>query len=211
METVAMPVMENGFGGLGNGGGVLGGGIVGYMLGAATGGGWFGGWGNRGNAVADASLGNAIEHIGDAVTQGTISQLQSSNALGMQMGGNTAAITGAITQGTINDLQSSANLNEKLCMINNNITTQGYESRLQSQALMAQLSAQHAELSAQIFKENCADRELVRDIQAQNVRDQLAQAQATNAALTAQINLSNQLQSQTLYLINQLKPAAAGA
>lgn len=29
METVAMPVMENGFGGLGNGGGVLGGGIVG--------------------------------------------------------------------------------------------------------------------------------------------------------------------------------------
>ena len=51
----------------------------------------------------------------------------------------------------------------------------------------------------------------MREIAAQNVRDQLAQAQAQNAALVAQINLQSQLQQQTLYLVDQLKPAATAA
>ena len=78
-------------------------------------------------------------------------------------------------------------------------------------ALAAQLANQHAELSRQIFEENCKDRELQREIQAQAVRDQLTQAQAQNAALTAQINLTNQLTAQTAYLVAQLKPAETAA
>lgn len=196
MADMTLPtiVEGNGFGGAG---GMGAGFIGGLVLGSIWNGGW-GGWGGngRGQAVADVGLANAIEHVGDAVNQGTISQLQS-----------TAGVTSAITQGTIADLQSNANLSEKLCCINNNITTQGYEARLQAQALAAQLQSQHAELSAQIFRENCEDRALMRDIQSQAVRDQLVQAQAQNAALVAQINLTNQLTQQTAYLIDQLKPA----
>ena len=206
MADMTLPtiVEGNGFGGAGLGAGFIGGLVLGSIW---NGNGW--GWGGngRGQTVADVGL-------AEAINQGTISQLQSSNQLGLQMANTSADVTGAINQGTISALQSNANLSEKLCAINNNITTQGYESRLQAQALEAQLAQQHAELSAQIFKENCEDRALMRDIQAQAVRDQLVQAQAQNAALTAQINLTNQLTQQTAYLIDQLKTtttAAAGA
>jgi len=212
MAEMTLPTIVEGNNGFGGAGGMGAGFIGGLVLGSIWNGGW-GGWGGngRGNAVADVGLANAVEHVGDAVNQGTISQLQSSNQLGLQMANTSADVTGAINQGTISQLQSNANLSEKLCCINNNITTQGYESRLQAQALAAQLQNQHAELSAQIFRENCEDRALMRDIQAQAVRDQLVQSQAQNAALVAQINLTNQLTQQTAYLIDQLKPAATTA
>ena len=93
---------------------------------------------------------------------------------------------------------------DRLCGINNNITTQGYESRLQNQELAAQLQRQHAELSRQIFEENCKDRELQREIQTQQLRDKLNDTQAALAAKDAQINLTNQLTAQTAYLLAQL-------
>lgn len=211
-ETMALPVVD-GFGG-GNAWGAGFGAFVGSILGQG-GFGW-GGWGgSRGVAVADATLANAVEHVSDQVTQGTISGLQqSANSnmfLGNLLNSTGDAITGAINQGTISGLQNTAQISEKLCCINNNITAQNYESRLQAQALAAQLQAQHADLAGQIFKEGCANRELQREIAAQAVRDKLAEEQAKNAALQAQINLSNQLQAQTLYLVDQLKPAAAAA
>ena len=244
-------VMENGFGGAGMGAGFIGG----LVLGSIWNGNGFGWGGNRaGNAVADVGLASAIEHVGDAVNQGTISGLQTANQLSGQMYNTSAAITGAMSQNTIAGMQSSAALSDKICcstmnlsgqidatgdatvaainqgviegmrnnqitgdkigLVNNNITNQGYENRLQAQALAAQLQNQHAQLSAQIANENCADRELMREIAAQNVRDKLAEAQAENASLKAQINLTNQLSAQTQYLIGQLKTtttAAAGA
>lgn len=242
-DMVQLPtVMENGFGGAGLGAGFIGG----LVLGSIWNGNGFGGWGgNRGtNAVADVGLANAIEHVGDAVTNGTISGLQSTNGLSSQMYNTSAAITAAMNQNTIAGLQGNAALasqidgvgdaataainssiiegmrnsqetNGKLCCINNNITSQGYENRLQAQALAAQLQNQHAQLSAQIASENCADRELMREIASQAVRDKLAESQAENASLKAQINLQQQLTNQTLYLVNQLKPetttTAAGA
>ena len=246
-DSVALPVMENGFGGAGMGAGFIGG----LVLGSIWNGGW-GGWGNNGRgamqAGADVALANAVEHVGDQVNQGTISQLQSANQLGLQIANSNANTVGAVNQNTIAGMQGTAQLaqqmccstgrlsqeidqtgdmtvaainqaniqamqntqalGEKLCGINNNITSQGYENRLQAQALASQLQQQHAQLSAQISDGNCKDRELMREIAAQNVRDQLAQAQAQNAALVAQINLQSQLQQQTLYLVDQLKPAA---
>lgn len=214
-DTMSLPVIEgNGFGGANIGAGFIGG----LVLGSLWNGNGFGWGGNRGGAVADASLANAIEHVSDQVNQGTISALQQAANSNMFMGNlvNSTgdAIAGAINQGTITGLQSNANLNEKLCCINNNITTQGFEARLQGQSLAAQLAQQHAALSAQIFQENCADRELQREIASQAVRDKLAETQAKVAALETQINLTNQLSAQTQYLISQLKTtttAAAGA
>lgn len=234
---------DHGFGGAGLGAGFIGG----LVLGSIWNGNGFGWGGNRGNnTVADVGLANAIEHVGDAVNQGTISGLQSTNQLSGQMYNTNAAITSAMSQNTITGLQSTAALSDKMCCccnnlsnqidqtgdatvaainqgvvtglqtqmatndrlaaINNNITSQGFEARLQNQALASQLAEQHAALSRQIFEENCADRELMREIQTQELRDKLAEAQANNASLAAQINLTNQLTAQTAYLVQQLKP-----
>ena len=229
-DTTMLPIMDgNGFGGMGVGAGFIGGLVVGGLLNGGFGG--WGGWGNRGQVGVDVSLANSIEHVSDQVTQGNLSQLQSANALGLQVANASAGVTAGINANTVSALQSQNALQQQLCCCcntltreidntgdqtvaainaaNSNIIAQGYENRLQSQALAAQLANQHAELSRQIFEENCKDRELQREIQAQAVRDQLTQCQAQNAALTAQINLTNQLTAQTAYLVDQLKPAAA--
>lgn len=217
MAEMSLPTVigdGNGFGGAGMGAGFIGG----LVLGSLWNGNGFG-FGNRGfapgAAAGDLGLANAVEHVSDQVTQGTISGLQQAANSNMFAGNliNQAGdqITGAINQGTITGLQSSANLSEKLCGINQNITSQGYESRLQAQSLAAQLQNQHCQLQAQIYEEGCKNRELQREIQSQAIRDKLAEAQARNAALEAQINLTNQLTAQTAYLVNQLKPAATTA
>ena len=106
-DMVQLPtVVENGFGGAGMGAGFIGG----LVLGSIWNGNGFGFGGNRGGAVADVGLANAIEHVGDAVNQGTISNLQSTNNLSSQMYGTSAAITGAMTQNTISNLQGNAAL-----------------------------------------------------------------------------------------------------
>ncbi len=214
MADVAIPVEGmGGFGGAGMGAGFIGG----LVLGSLWNGNGFGFGGNAGAAAmaGTGNLANAVEHVSDQVTQGTISALQQAANSNMFMGNllNSTgdAITGAINQGTITGLQSTANIAEKLCGINNNITTQGYESRLMGQELTAQVSAGQANLSRQIFEEGCKSRELQREIAAQEIRDKLAEAQAKNAALEAQINLQGQLQAQTLYLISQLKTGTTTA
>lgn len=58
-----------------------------------------------------------------------------------------------------------------------------------------------------IEQEGCANRELQREIQAQNIRDQLAKSEAENQALKAQIFNINAMNAQTAAIINALKPA----
>lgn len=226
-------IMEGngGFGGMSMGAGFIGG----LVLGSLWNGNGFGGWGGRGagQVGADVALQNGIQNLSNQAQQNAISQLQSANQIGMQVANSAANVTAGINANTVSQLQSQNALQQQMCCccnnlsreidttgdqiagginaVNLNITSQGYESRLQAQALAAQLQNQHAQLSAQIASENCADRELMREIASQAVRDKLTEEQAKNAALTAQINLSNQLQAQTLYLINQLKPAATTA
>ena len=234
MAEMSLPTIieGNGMNGLGGGFGGL---IGGLVLGSLWNGNGFG-FGNRGGqAAADVSLANAVEHVSDQVNQGTISALQSANQTQQTINSQTVAglqsnaqlsdkvagatfglaqqidqtgdqTAAAINQANIQSMQNVQQLSNQLCCINQNITNQGYENRLQAQSLAAQLAQQHAELSRQIFEENCKDRELQREIQTQAIRDQLAQAQAANAALAAQINLTNQLTQQTAYLINRLEP-----
>lgn len=133
------------------------------------------------------------------------------NTLSREIDANGDQTTAAINAAAMQALQTAQGTNDRLCAINNNITNQGYENRLQAQGLASQLQAQHAALSAQIAQENCADRELMRDIQAQNVRDQLANSQAQVAALTAQLNLTNQLNAQTSVLAGLIANQSAAA
>lgn len=221
MSDLPMVVSDNnGFGGANMGAGFIGGLVLGSLW---NGNGFgFGGNGRGVNAVADVGLANAIEHVSDQVNQGTISQLQSASQQQLATMGASANIANSIgsnardTQAAINavnvtSLQNTQQLSNALCNVNQNITNQGYEARLQTQALAAQLSDQHASLSRQIYEENCKDRELARELATQSLRDKLAESQAQNASLLAQINLTNQLTAQTAYLVDQLKPAATTA
>lgn len=171
-------------------------------------------------------IANAASGVAAGINANTVSALQSQNAMQQQMccccnnlskeiDSTGDGITAALTNSRIQDMQNTQSLLGGMADLQQAVTSQGYESRLQTQALAAQLSQQHADLSRQIFEENCKDRELQREIQSQAIRDQLTQAQAQNAALTAQINLTNQLTAQTAYLVSQLKtettPTAATA
>lgn len=160
-------------------------------------------------------IANTGAGITAGINQQTIAQLQGQAGLQQQICCATGRLSGEIDQtgdqvtGAINVMNSQ--MADRLCAINSSVINQGYEARLQAQGLASQLQQQHAQLSAQIASENCQDRELMREIAAQQVRDKLAEAQAENAALKAQINLQGQLQAQTLYLVDQLKPAATAA
>jgi len=237
-------IVENGgFGGAGAGmgAGFIGGLVLGSLWGG-NGWGGFGNRG-AGQVGADVALAGSIQNVGNAVQAGTISQLQSAAGVTAGINANTVAnlqgnaalgqqiccstgrlsqeidsngdqATAAINAANIQSLQNTQQLSNGLANLGQAITSQGYESRLQAQSLAAQLQSQHAALSAQISDENCKDRELMREIASQAVRDKLAEVQGENAALKAQINLQSQLSSQTLYLIDQLKTtttAAAGA
>ena len=224
---------NNGFGGAGAGMGA--GFIGGLVLGSLWGGNGWGGWGgNRAGQVgADVALAGSVQNVANQVQNAALNQLQSAAGVTAGINQNTIAnlqgqnaiqqqvccATGRLSQEIdTNGDQTVAAINATNMQLSNGmanlgqaITSQGYESRLQAQSLASQLQQQHAALSAQISQENCADRELMREIASQAVRDKLAESQAKVASLEAQINLQSQLSSQTLYLINQLKPAATTA
>lgn len=202
MESVMPTVVDtNGFGGAGMGAGFIGG----LVLGSLWNGNGFGFGNGRGGAVADVGLANAIEHVSDQVNQGTISQLQGAGSINNTINQNARDAQAGLNAVNVTSLQNTQQITNALCNVNQNITNQGYEGRLQTQQLAAQLAEQHSALSRQIFEENCKDRELMREIQTQELREKLTDAQNKNAALEAQINLTNQLTAQTAYLINQLK------
>lgn len=129
-------------------------------------------------------------------------------------------LNASIQQNTVQGMQNTRDIGDKLCMTNQNITNQGYQNQLQTKDVLAAMAAQHADIRALIQNENCQDRELIREVATQQVRDKLAETQAELAAQKAQGNLTNQLQNQTLYFMQQMQQlfeqykgttAAAGA
>lgn len=239
MAEMSLPTMieTGGFGGMGAG---LGGLIGGLVLGSIWGGNGWGGWGGNGGramqAGADVALANQMEHVSDQVQQAAVSNLQSANGTQMQIANSAAGVTAGINANTVANLQGFAGMGQQLCcatgrlsqeidqagdqtvaavnMANQNVSAQGYENRIQAQAIANQLQNQHADLKATIIEQGCQDRETMRQIADQQVRDKLNECQNELAAQRAQNNLTAQLQNQTLYLISQLKTAttpAAGA
>ena len=98
-----------------------------------------------------------------------------------------------------------------LLLCNLNIANQAAESRLQAQQLASQQQQCCCSVLRAIEQEGCANRELQREIQTQNIRDQLANAQAENAALKSQLFQTNAMAQQTVAIINALKPATTTA
>lgn len=174
---------------------------------------------NSGAAITNGQSQQTISNL-QGQNQQNINMMQGFAGVGQQLcclGGKLSQeidqtgdlINASIQQGTIQGMQNTQQISERLCQTNQNILNQGYEGRLQNQSLAAQLASQHADLKATIQQENCQDRELMRQIADQQVRDKLNEVQNELAAQKAQNNLTNQLQNQTLYLIQQLKTTAA--
>lgn len=141
-------------------------------------------------------LGNMINTTGDAVvagiTQNTISNIQSANATNMAMAQGFGGINSALNSGF-----GSLNLT---------VAEQNAQNRLQAQELAAQQQACCCQVLRAIETEGCQNRELQREIQTQNIRDQLANSQAENQALKAQLFSVNAMNAQTAAIINALKP-----
>lgn len=157
-------------------------------------------------------MGNLINSTGDAIT-GAIN----SSAMSIQNG---------INQNTLNSIQNNAATNLAVSQgfgglnaafnagvgsLNLNIANQAAESRLQAQQLASQQQQCCCSVLRAIEQEGCANRELQREIQTQNIRDQLANAQAENAALKSQLFQTNAMAQQTVAIINALKPATTTA
>lgn len=184
---------------------------------------WFGqgmngnGWGGGNNNTYLANQLSAIQS--QAVTNGVANQQAVSNAsqyVTEAVNSNGRDTTQAINNGTIANVQGQgdtkltiaglganltqaimglgANLSQAIAGVNQNISNQGYESRIQAQQLTGMLTAQHAELLKTISDENCRDRELMRQIQTENIAGALADAKS-------QVNILKQTQD----IVSQLK------
>ena len=191
------------------------GGLIGSWFGQGMNGNGWGG-GNNNNTYLANQL-SAIQS--QAVTNGVANQQAVSNAsqyVTEAVNSNGRDTTQAINNGTIANVQGQgdtkltiaglganlsqaimglgANLAQAIAGVNQNISNQGYESRLQAQQLTGILTAQHAELLKTISDENCRDRELMRQIQTENIAGALADAKS-------QVNILKQTQD----IVSQLK------
>lgn len=152
--------------------------------------------GNLVNQTGDAIVG-AINATAQTTQQGIFGnamsnvQAQAANSLAMCQG--FGGINSAIDRG--------------IGALNLNIADQGSQSRLQAQQLASQQQQCCCQVLQKIEQEGCANRELQREIQTQNIRDQLANSQAENQALKAQLFSINAMNAQTAAIINALKPA----
>lgn len=212
--------LGNGFGGFGGNRATAG---IGYDTGALNG--IQGQLNNLSGQVANADrdllmqtsgqnqfIGNLVNSTGDAIV-GAIN----STAMNTQQG---------IYNNTLNAVQSQAATNLAMCQgfgginssidrgvgaLNMNIADQGAQSRLQAQELAAQQQSCCCQILRAIEQEGCANRELQREIQYQNTRDQLAAKSAEVESLKNQIININAMAAQTSTIINALKPATTTA
>lgn len=221
--------------GSGWGGTALGAGFGG-LIGSWLGNGGFGGFGgNRAGIGYDTGaingMANQLTNISGQIANADRDLLmQTSNQnqfVGNLINSTGDAITGAIAAGTLAQTQNQGATNLALCQgfgglnsaidrgigaLNLNISEQGAQSRLQAQELASQQQACCCQVLRAIEQEGCANRELQREIQTQALRDVLANSQAENAALKAQLFQTNAMAQQTAAIISALKPATtAGA
>lgn len=187
----------------------------------------------QGQGATQMQIANTGAAISGGMAQQTISNLQGQNAQNVNMlqgfagvgqqlcclGGKLSQeidqtgdlINASIQNGTVQGMRNTQQISDRLCQTNQNILNQGYETRLLGQNLASQLQNQHADLKATIIEQGCQDREVMREIANQQVRDKLAEAQAKIVQLETQNYVNQSNSQQTLYLINQLKPAATAA
>lgn len=234
MDEVTHTILPNSGSGWG---GALGAGFGG-LIGSWLGNGGFGGFGgNRAGIGYDTGalngmqgqLNNISGQIANADRDLLMQTSNQNQFVGNLINSTGDAIVGAVTAGTLAQTQNQGATNLALCQgfgginsaidrgfgsLNLNVAEQGAQSRLQAQELASQQQACCCQVIRAIETEGCANRELQREIQTQALRDVLANSQAENAALKAQLFQTNAMAQQTAAIINALKPTtttAAGA
>lgn len=230
MDEISHTILPNNGGW---GGSALGAGFGG-LIGSWLGNGGFGGFGGRAGVGYDTGAINAIQgqlnnvsgQISNADRDLLMQTANSNQFVGNLINSTGDAIVGAINSGAMNNLQSQSANALAMCQgfgginssidrgfgaLNLNIADQGAQSRLQAQELAAQQQSCCCQVLRAIETEGCANRELQREIQTQALRDVLANSQAENAALKAQLFQTNAMNQQTAAIIAALKPATTTA
>ena len=231
MDEVTHTILPNNGGGWG---GALGAGFGG-LIGSWLGNGGFGGFGgNRAGIGYDTGalngmqgqLNNISGQIANADRDLLMQTSNQNQFVGNLINSTGDAIVGAVTAGTLAQTQNQGATNLALCQgfgginsaidrgfgsLNLNVAEQGAQSRLQAQELASQQQACCCQVLRAIETEGCANRELQREIQTQALRDVLANSQAENAALKAQLFQTNAMNAQTAAIINALKPTTTTA
>lgn len=216
---LAYALNNNGWnnGGLGLGG--WGGGIVGFLLGLAFGGGWggFGGWGNGGfgggvsglvnsdsnrDVVLQAINGTDADVRQLATTLGmnyeTISQGISDARLALANVGSQVGLSGLQVQTAIlsGDASIVAKLQECCCENRLLTTTQGYETRIQTIEQTNQLGSQADRNAGSIINAINAQTIAMNDqfcaLKERELQDKIDTLEANNTALKTQIDNANQ-------------------
>lgn len=232
MDEVTHTILPNS--GSGWGGTALGAGFGG-LIGSWLGNGGFGGFGgNRAGIGYDTGalngmqgqLNNISGQIANADRDLLMQTSNQNQFVGNLINSTGDAIVGAVNAGTLAQTQNHGATNLAMCQgfgginsaidrgigaLNLNIAEQGAQSRLQAQELASQQQACCCQVLRAIEQEGCANRELQREIQTQALRDVLANSQAENAALKAQLFQTNAMAQQTAAIINALKPATTAA
>lgn len=209
---------NNGFGGPALGAGF--GGLIGSWFGQGMNGNGFGG-GNNNTYVANqlsaiqsqaVSNGLATQQAVNSAAQTTTEAINSngrdtnnaiyqSNLTSVQNQGNTNLGIANMGKDFMTAIMGlGANLSQALAGINQNITNQGYEARLQSQELANKQQQCCCQMLQKIEQEACANRELQRQIQTEFIASALADAKS-------KVNILEQTQS----IVNQLKTTTATA
>ena len=207
---------NNGFGGPALGAGF--GGLIGSWFGQGMNGNGFGG-GNNNTYVANqlsaiqsqaVSNGLATQQAVNTAAQTTTEAINSngrdtnnaiyqSNLTSVQNQGNTNLGIANLGKDFMTAVMGlGANLSQALAGINQNITNQGYEARLQAQELANKQQQCCCQLLQKIEQEACANRELQRQIQTEYIAGALADAKS-------KVNILEQTQS----IVSQLKTTTA--
>lgn len=232
MDEVTHTILPNNGGGWGGALGAGFGGLIGSWLGNGFGG--FGGAGARAGIGYDTGaingIANQLNNVSGQIANADRDLLMQTSGQNQFMGNliNSTgdAIVNAVNAGTLAQTQNQGATNLAMCQgfgginsaidrgfgsLNLNVAEQGAQSRLQAQELASQQQACCCQVIRAIETEGCANRELQREIQTQALRDVLANSQAENAALKAQLFQTNAMAQQTAAIINALKPTTTTA
>lgn len=232
MDEVTHTILPNNGGGWGGALGAGFGGLIGSWLGNGFGG--FGGAGARAGIGYDTGaingIANQLNNVSGQIANADRDLLMQTSGQNQFMGNliNSTgdAIVNAVNAGTLAQTQNAGATNLAMCQgfgginsaidrgfgsLNLNVAEQGAQSRLQAQELASQQQACCCQVIRAIETEGCANRELQREIQTQALRDVLANSQAENAALKAQLFQTNAMAQQTAAIINALKPTTTTA
>lgn len=151
---------------------------------------------NTGDAIV-ASVNTNARDIQAGIFQNTLTQTQNQGATNLAMCQGFGGVNSSIDKG--------------VGVLNSSILEQSYEARLQAQQLASQQQACCCEVKQAVEREGCLNRELQREIQYENTRDELAQSRNRETVLANQLFTQNVVNNAVANIITALKPATTTA